>query len=253
MASVNITASVGLAGTNNEKDAVTVKQRLVDLGFSWLASNVGVDPKVGPETIRAIQLFQAIKNGFDILANLKNDGLIEPNGDTHLWLQAANAPRWIRMPAGSANEGYVNDEVVDTNDNHDFGTSWLADTLRATGLAYRSGFLQDNLGASLMHVNDSSMPRGGNTPDHVGHETGLVCDVFLPRVDGNSGKIVVKSPQYDRAAMRAMLKIFLAQPLADRVFLNDPVLVTEGLCRTAAGHDNHAHLEIKPPVRIPQG
>jgi hypothetical protein len=105
MASVNIIASVGFAGTNNEKDAVAVKQRLVDLGFSWLASNGEVDPKVGPETIRAIQLFQAIKNGFDILANLKNDGLIEPQGDAHLWLRAANAPRWLRLPAGSANEG----------------------------------------------------------------------------------------------------------------------------------------------------
>ena len=61
MASVNITAGVGLAGTNNEKDAVAVKQRLVNLGFSWLASNLGVDPKVRPETIRAIQLFQGIE------------------------------------------------------------------------------------------------------------------------------------------------------------------------------------------------
>jgi hypothetical protein len=250
MPSVKITASVGLNGINNEKDALAVKERLVELGFSWLESNGKVDAKIGPETIRTIQLFQGIKNGFDILASPKNDGLIALNGDTHQWLQAVNAPRWMRMPAGAANDGYVNDEVADTSDDHDFGTSWLADTLRATGLAYKSGFLLEHPGASLMHVNDASMPRGGNTPDHAGHETGLVCDIFLPRVDGKSGKIVVGGPQYDRAAMRAMLKFFLAQPLADRALLNDPVLVSEGLCRPATGHDNHAHLEIRPPAKI---
>lgn len=50
--------------------------------------------------------------------------------------------------------------------------------------------------------------------------------------------------------MRAMLKAFLAQPLARRVLLNDAVLSTEGLCGFAEGHDNHAHFEIKPPTRL---
>lgn len=34
MPSVKITASVGLNGINNEKDALAVKERLVELGFS---------------------------------------------------------------------------------------------------------------------------------------------------------------------------------------------------------------------------
>jgi hypothetical protein len=46
-----------------------------------------------------------------------------------------------------------------------------------------------------------------------------------------------------------MIVAFLAQPLADRVLLSDPVLEAEKLCRSAAGHDNHAHWEIRPPVR----
>ena len=248
--SLKISASVGRNGVNKVKDVVKTKRRLVALGFRWLIPDgKRADGKMGPETIRAIQLFQAIKNGFDIVANLKNDGRIDPGGDTHLWLQATNAPRWVRMPAGSVAQGYVNDEVANTADNHDFGTDWLANTLRATGAAYKASFLTANPRASVLRVNDTSMPRGGDTPDHAGHETGLVCDVFLPRRDGGAGGIVVTHPKYDRAAMRAMLKAFLAQPLADRVLLNDSVLVSEGLCRPAAGHENHAHLEIRPPLR----
>jgi hypothetical protein len=54
--------------------------------------------------------------------------------------------------------------------------------------------------------------------------------------------------------MRALIKAFLAKSLASRVFLSDDVLVSEGLCRAVQGHLNHAHFEIKPPLRIlPEG
>jgi hypothetical protein len=46
-----------------------------------------------------------------------------------------------------------------------------------------------------------------------------------------------------------MLNAFLAQPLAKRVLLNDSVLMAEGICSFADGHDNHAHFEVKPPTR----
>ena len=52
-------------------------------------------------------------------------------------------------------------------------------------------------------------------------------------------------------AMRAMIIAFRQQPQASRVLLSDQVLVAEGLCMAAAGHDNHAHFEVKPPPRIP--
>jgi hypothetical protein len=38
--------------------------------------------------------------------------------------------------------------------------------------------------------------------------------------------------------------------MSSRVFLNDETLIHEGLCQAVAGHDNHAHFEIKPPVRV---
>jgi hypothetical protein len=245
MPKVEISGSVGLHGENKPDNVKAVKKRLIELGFDWLKA----DETVGPMTVETIQLFQAIKNGFDKVNVKKNDGLVEMDGDTHRWLQAANAPRWLRMPAGSKDQGFVNDEVADTSDNHDFGTDWLANTLTAAGARYLNDFLKSNPTAAALTINDTSKPRGGDTSMHAGHESGLVCDIRLPRKDGGVGGITVTSPNYHRVAMRAMIKAFRKQDLADRVFLNDTVLINEGLCRAAAGHHNHAHFEIRPAIR----
>jgi hypothetical protein len=49
--------------------------------------------------------------------------------------------------------------------------------------------------------------------------------------------------------MRAMLKGFKQQFLSNVVLFNDPVLIGERLCKATLGHDNHAHLQVKPPQR----
>jgi hypothetical protein len=246
---ITIKKSVGLNAVNNPDDVRAVKKRLIELGFDWLTP----DHQAGPETVQVIKLFQAIKNGFNRVSDPRNDGRIDVGGDTLKWLQAVNAPRWQQMPAGSKAEGYVNDEIADTSDHHDFGTSWLADTLRDTGKTYKADYLNSHSKAAVLTINDTSLPRGGDTPMHATHETGLACDIRLPRKDGKVGGITVQSNSYDRNAMRAMLKAFWKQKRASRVLLSDQVLVAEGLCIAAAGHDNHAHFEIKPPARVMEG
>jgi hypothetical protein len=53
---------------------------------------------------------------------------------------------------------------------------------------------------------DISLPHGGDTPHHQGHETGLMCDVFLPRRDGGFGGIdFMMKAKYDQKATRALL------------------------------------------------
>ena len=244
---ITIGKSVGLNGVNNAEDVLAIKTRLIELGFDF----INADAQVDALTIRAIRLFQAIKNGLIKLNVQQNDGKVDVNGDTFKWLNASNAPRWVRMPAGSKEEGTVNDNIADLGDKHDFGTNWMADTLLATGLAYKVDFLASHLGAALLHINDTSLPQGGDTQAHAEHESGLQSDIRLPHKDGSVGGITVSNQNvYDRSAMRAMLKAFLKQPLARRVFLNDDVLINEGLCHHAGGHDNHAHFEIKPPARV---
>ncbi len=246
MTEILLQGSVGANGENKPDDVIAVKDRLVALGFDWLA-NTGT--KVGPLTIHTIKLFQAIKNGLNTVENVHNDGLIQVGKETHKWLQAGNAPHWKMMSRGSKQKGYINDEVGDTADNHDFGTDWLDDTLQGAAAKYKADFLSTHPNAAVLTINDTSRPQGGNTPNHAGHETGMACDLRLPRKDGGAGGIVVNSSTYDRVATRAMLKALKSQPQFSRIFLNDPVLIAAGLCQHLSGHDNHIHFEIIAPVR----
>ncbi|HEX6624995.1 MAG TPA: peptidoglycan-binding domain-containing protein [Pyrinomonadaceae bacterium] len=246
MPAIKIQKSVGLNAVNRAADVLAVKTRLIELGFDWLTA----DEVMGPTTVKAIKLFQAIKNGRNQVNIQGNDGRIDPGGDTLKWLNAENAPRWMQMPPGSPAEGFHNHELTQTNDAHDFGTSWLADTLKAAAASYKEEHLSANTNAALLTLNDFSLPQGGDTPMHATHESGLACDIRLPRKNGQTGGGVVGQNAYDRKAMRAMILAFRRQPLASRVLLSDQVLVAEGLCMAAQGHANHAHFEVKPPARI---
>lgn len=120
--SITVQSSVLLKGTNNPNDVLSVKTRLVELGLDFILA----DQVIGPLTIKVIHLFQAIKNGLNVVNDSRNDGRVDVNGDTLKWLQAINAPCWTRMPAGSIAEGFVNDHIADLSDNQDCGTSWMA-------------------------------------------------------------------------------------------------------------------------------
>src|SRR5215510_4595750 len=172
---INIQGSVGSGGENKPDDVRAVKERLIVLGFDWLATE-GILDRIDQLTINTIKLFQTIKTGVNTITG---DGKVDVNGDTIKWLQASNAPHWQTMPAGSKEEGFVNDELADHSDNHDFGTNWLADTLRGAGAKYKSDFLSSNPGASLLSINDTSLPRGGPTPVHATHQSGLASDIRL--------------------------------------------------------------------------
>jgi len=245
MPPISIQAAVGKGGKNDPADVLVVKQQLVKLGFDWLSA----DDVMGPATIKAIRLFQAIINGSHVVGGNGVDGRIDPKGQTILWLNARNAPRWMPMPAGGDGLGFVNDELLDKSDSHDFGTSWLAKSIEDAALQYQRTHLDANSGAAAIHLNDVSVPRGGDTPDHATHESGTSCDIKLPRKDGNAGGIKFRSTLYDRVAARAILIALQAQPLAERVFFNDRKLIDEGLCRESSGHDDHIHFDVHPPNR----
>lgn len=243
VAPLNLSASVGKDGVNDPVDVAQVRQRLIVLGYHWLLPGGTVDETLIP----TIQLFQSIKSGVN---KITGDGRVDAGGSTQRWLDAVNAPRWQQMPPGSPAEGFHNAELVDQPlDHHDFGTSWMAETVSVAAGLYRDDHLTHAAGAALLTMNDVSLERGGPTPSHGTHQTGLACDLRLPNRNGTTGGLTHRSSAYDRSAMRAMLKAVKASPLTKRILFNDPDLIGEGLCQRAPGHDNHVHFEIRPPAR----
>lgn len=240
--SLNLNGSVGKDGKNEPHDVLAVKNRLADLGFP-----VTRDSLVNPETIDIIKLFQSIIKGETVIVG---DGRIDLDGPTLKFLQAANAPQWLEMPKGSPAEGFINHDNQQ-GDNHDFGTSWMIEMIQTAAQLYLNTYLSSHPSAVLIQTNDLSKPRGGITSAHKTHQTGLSCDLRLPRKDGQSGGIVFSDSQFDRDAMRAMLKAIRNQSkyAIKPILFNDFTLIAEGLCVNAPGHDNHAHIDIVAPPR----
>jgi hypothetical protein len=240
---LDLTGSVGKGGQNASRDVRAVKERLGELGFQFFRINSVSDQGL----VLSIRLFQSIIAG---RSTLGGDGRIDVGYTTNRYLDAVNAPRWTTMPFDGP--GFTNFEANDPNDQHDFGTDWLGDTIRDLGASYRTAYLLANPDAALLTVNDVSLPEGGDTPDHAGHETGLSCDLRLPRKDGGSGGISNPNTNgaYDRDAMRAQLVALKDHDLVTKVFFNDRILIGEGLCKPLAGHNNHVHFEIGAPGAV---
>jgi hypothetical protein len=240
---INLKGSVGAGGKNDPDDVFALKSRLIELGFDF----VKLSREMDGDTIKTIKLFQSIKDGHNTITG---DGLVEVDKDTHKWLNASNAPSWQTMPQGTPAEGFFNVERTELSDHHDFGTGWMAATIKEIAATYLGDHLAAHPGAALLTINDVSLPRGGDTPDHEGHESGLACDCRLPLKDGTTPPgTTFRSGNFDQDATRAMLIAMRKHPLVTQIFFNDPDLIRERRCKHAKGHDNHVHFEIKPPER----
>ena len=237
-----LSASVGLRGTNHTNDVKLVRDRLVALGYNFIKNNSIND------LIQAIQLFQSIISGS---TTVRGDGRVDVGGKTQQFLEAANAPKWMRMPGQGV--GFYNVEVLDQpGDNHDYGIDWISNVIRAAGIHYELAYRKNRSDIAPMAINDVSLPQGGRTPDHAGHQSGNAGDIVLPRKGGRFGGTRWSNSNYDRAATEAILKALRAQPWVDKrtMYFNEPALISQGLCRRAGGHDDHIHFEINIPPQI---
>lgn len=243
---IKLSGSVGIGGVNKADDVKAVKARLHELGYTWVGDPNSADRDRG--LFDAIKLFQSIIAG---RSTVNGDGRVDVGETTHRWLQAANAPRWVLMPNSDPDNGLVNGELADIQDNHDYGTHWLADVIKEIAQDYQNSYRNTHPKAAFFAINDVSLPHGGDTPDHHGHETGMMCDVFLPKNNGTFGGIFWSSSEYDQDTTRAILKSIRKQKLvqAGAVFFNDQKLIKEGLCTAMIGHDHHIHFEINPPIK----
>jgi hypothetical protein len=244
MTGFELSASVGAGGTNRPDDVRALSRRLIGLGYTWVPQEGQTNGSL-ESTINLVQSIIAGRN------SVRGDGRVDVPGTTYDWLRARNAPRWQLMPAGTPPAGFRNIELADTTDDHDFGTDWMATTIGEAGRWYRDTHLEANPAAALLGINDVSRPTGGPTDDHSGHQTGLACDIRLPRQDGTTpGNTAVSHPSYDRDAMEAMLRALRHQPMVTEILFNDPVLVEKGLCDRAPRHDDHAHFELGPLLPV---
>ncbi|MEL6334923.1 MAG: hypothetical protein AAFQ76_20330, partial [Cyanobacteria bacterium J06626_26] len=182
-----LSVSVGSGGANRSSDVKLVRDRLVALGYDFAAgSSIN-------NLIQAIQLFQSAISG---VTALRGDGRVDVGGRTQGFLQAANAPRWMRMPGQGV--GFYNVEVLDQpGDSHDYGIDWISNVIRAAGIHYELAYRKNRSDVAPMAINDVSLPKGGRTPDHAGHQSGNAGDIVLPHKGGKFGGTRWSNSNYD--------------------------------------------------------
>ncbi len=245
-AAPRISAAVGPCGRNDPVDVRVVQKRLGDLGFY----RGDMDGRYGPRLAKALQLFDGTVRGLSALergaAAEAEAKTLAPGEETERWLRAKNAPRWERLPRSG--EGFKNVDI----EGHDYASSWLTDVVKTAGAAYQRDYRSGHPGASEILTNDASWRAGGDTHDHETHETGLDLDISLKR-----GGTTVGGRGYDREATWAKVQSLLDAPNVADVILNDPEIVRRAnadprycgrvLTDSAGVHDNHIHVDIRPP------
>ena len=126
-----------------------------------------------------------------------------------------------------------------------YGTARTIETLKRIAQRHRE---QSGL---MLRVGDIAKQGGGRIPDHSSHRDGKIFDLDLAFNDGrvtaepdrDSVNATWRSPAYDRAATRKLIKIIKAIRPEAQILFNDPVLVSEGLVRSFPNHDNHMHVQ----------
>lgn len=256
MATLRLSGSVGSGSSkkgnphNDPKDVEAVRDRLVELGFTWVSGVTKGDDK---EFIRTITLFQSICKGKGQAK--EGDGRIDLEGNTHRWLAATNAPKWVKIFAKTGIGWHNTADFHETNGG--YCTDWLYDRIMDAGLTYRLGsIISFKADFPPLWIRECSPEKGGDAKGHKSHETGLDVDMRLPLLPPDTqnwtflGSKGYEDKRYYRDAAEAQLRAIKAKMDAPVRLFNDPAMIKKGLCTHWNNHQHHYHIRIKPPTRI---
>lgn len=254
MAVLKLSGSVGAGGNNSSDDVRKVVERFVELGYTWVD---GITKGSSSELIRTIKLFQSTCKGEAKAHN--GDGKISLHGNTHKWLAATNAPKWVEV-FGKSGLGWISTAQLKPGDyrrsNGGFATSWLLDRLHWAGGAYRATALLSVSNAPPLWVRECSPEKGGDAHGHKSHETGIDVDIRLPLLPPHTNEwFQLKAHNYTKlfhfeAAVK-QCEALKKHMDSKHIFFNDPRFTNDlKLTSYEANHSEHYHVRIKPPARI---
>jgi peptidoglycan hydrolase-like protein with peptidoglycan-binding domain len=233
-----VNAGVGRGSRGNVVRGM--QNRLVSLGLmtvGQVASGPGI---FGPQTEEALKMFQRVHG-------------IDPNGvltdETYqALLTASPAPVSTTAPAPSTSVDTVlpaEGRGFTTYRREPGGADQFgrASTIRAL-LALGEAWAQRH-DRPRIQIGDISRRGGGPMAPHSSHQRGIDVDMRPMRSDGAEAAVRWDNPAaYSRALTREMVQLIRANNQGVSVFFNDPTLISEGLTRRLAGHDDHLHVRF---------
>lgn len=211
------------------EDVKAIQEKLAAAGY-----DVGeIDGKFGPKTERALKQYQR-DHGLQV------DGIAGPRT-----YDSFNGVKSDGVNGGKPVKGPVNTQLPDSGEgfttygprNMQWGTEQTVKNLEEIAARYKA-----RTGKTL-EIGDISKKGGGKTDRHETHLHGTDVDMRPPSKNG--GPSNWRDPNYDRDATRALIEEIRRTNPNARILFNDPVLIAEGLCSPAKGHDNHLHVSFR--------
>lgn len=243
-----LSGSVGPGKPNATADLRLLQRRLKEAGFE-----LAVTGQLNRETENAIRSYRSSVLGTDFTND--ESACIELDDAIDHALSSVSPPRWEKMP--SEGLGFVNSDT----DGFSFGAGAAKVALTEIGASYARHYMTAHPSAMRLSLNDVSTRNGGPNRDHQTHQNGLDMDFRLPRKDGVAGTAINRS-DYDREAAWAMLQAMGQSQRVERVLFSDQELLArvkrtqpEWAYKVFDGgpvHTNHIHIDVKPPVVVPQ-
>ncbi len=91
-------------------------------------------------------------------------------------------------------------------------------------------------------VGNISLAEGATFNPHRSHRNGLQVDIRPIRKDGAHTSVSYKSKDYDLAATKRLVALFISSGMVNKVMFNDPHV--HG-AKPLSGHDDHIHIEVR--------
>lgn len=254
MATLKLEGSVGAKCDNKPVDILAVRKRFRELGYHLvLAPGRNADS----DLIYTIKFFQTLVSGSSDREDInKESGKIMPGKDTHKWLAAQNAPKWVEI-YGKSGTGWHStfrsstDSLLDVPElwaggrkitfsggspytylNGGFCTSWLKSAIDKVGTTYNTA---RSIGPPIWIRDCSPKKYGSNAKGHGSHEMGCDADIRLPLIEENMdsgdkpyqelGSTRARQTKLDRAALEMQIMALAGEKVAGTfslvIFLDD--------------------------------
>src|SRR4030095_1530417 len=93
-------------------------------------------------------------------------------------------------------------------------------------------------------VGDMSRKGGGPFPPHASHKDGRDADLRPLTKNGVNQPTNIFDSNYSRERTTELVKVIRQVFTGVTIFFNDPQLISSGMTKHAAGHDNHLHVRF---------
>ncbi len=201
-------------------DAVRAVQRLLNMKHH---TSLAIDGIFGSGTKSKVISFQSH-------VGISADGIVGPT----TWRYLISHFTDLTIYGGSGTGWYHYGD----DGNDDWATANVIAQLKKVALDWYYA-----VGSPRIGIGDISREHGGYFPPHSTHRDGLDTDIRPIRNDGVEGATQWNWGSYSRSLTRLLLQMLWDTGMVVRILFNDPVLVSEGLCTSYSGHDNHLHVD----------